>query len=378
MIAAFAAERGARVVLLEKDRFPRDKVCGEFLSAEGCAVLSRAGLLEAIRTAGAVPIEGCLLADSAGRTAASPLPDVASAGFRALGISRAVLDETILRHAASRGVDVRESVVATRPILEGGRVVGVTARPAGSRDGHEPYVAPLVIAADGRRSMLQRALHPDLGDPTATTRRSWFGLKAHLPDRTGGLDRRIELYVFQGGYAGLGPIEGDRLDLGLIARVDALRACGGSPQRLFEERMLANPALRSRLSGAAPCSAWKTVGPLRFNVRAPASHGALFLGDAAGTIDPFAGEGMSNALAGAEMALPFVRAAIERGTLTDEAARDWTRAWRAAFAPVTRRARVLGRVFQHPRPASWAMSLLRLPAGARMLPGLVAASRTGA
>jgi flavin-dependent dehydrogenase len=304
-------------------------------------------------------------------------PDLPRAGRTALGISRAVLDETLLRHAASCGVTVREGTVATGPIVENGRLCGVTVRRADSSAVPETVRAKLVIAADGRRSMLQRALHPSIGDPLTTTSTSWFGFKAHFPDRTGGLDRRIELYVFEGGYAGLGPIEGRRLDLALIARIDALRACGNSPERLFEERMLRNPLLRARLRNDPPCSAWKTIGPLRFNVRTAASHGALFLGDAAGTIDPFSGEGMSNAMRGAELALPFVIDAVAAGAFDDAAARAWSSEWRSAFAPVTRRARLFGRIFQHPRPAALAMSLLRLPPGTRMLKSLVAATRTG-
>ncbi len=376
-LAALAAKRGVATLVIEKDRFPRDKVCGEFVSAEGCAVLARLGVLDAITSRGAMPMESCLLADPKGRSVASPLPDLPRAGRTALGISRAVLDETLLRHAASCGALVRERAVATGPTLENGRVTGVTVRPADSGGVSETVRATLVVASDGRRSMLQRALHPSIGDPLTTTSRSWFGFQAHFPDRTGGLDRRIELFVFDGGYAGLGPIEGERLDLALIARVDALHACGNSPTRLFEERMLRNPLLAKRLRNAPPCSAWKTTGPLRFNVRIPASHGALFLGDAAGTIDPFSGEGMSNALRGAELALPFVIDALARGRLDDDAARAWCSTWRVAFAPVTRRARLFGRIFQHPRPASLAMGLLRLPHGARVLPSLVAATRTG-
>jgi flavin-dependent dehydrogenase len=167
------------------------------------------------------------------------------------------------------------------------------------------------------------------------------------------------------------------LDLALIARVAALNACGNAPQRLFEERMLKNPLLADRLGGESPCSPWKTLGPLRFNVRTPASHGAIFVGDAAGTIDPFSGEGMSNALGGAELALQFVIDAVASGGLSAAGERAWIARWRGAFAPVSRRARFLGRIFEHPRPAALAMTLLRLPHGARVLPGLVAATRTG-
>jgi len=377
-IASLAAARGAKTLLIEKDRFPRDKVCGEFLSAEGCAVLARLGLLPALIEKGAMPMDACLLADPKGRSVTAPLPDLPGAGRTAWGISRAVLDEVLLNHAASCGVTVRERTSAIRPVLEEGRVTGVITRPANRDGGDETVEAALVIAADGRRSMLQRALHPSLGDPLTTTPKSWFGFKAHFPDRTRGLGKRIELFVFEGGYAGLGPVEGARLDLALIARVDALNACGNSPQRLFEERMLRNPLLKGRLGNDSPCSAWKTIGPLRFSVRKAASHGAMFLGDAAGTIDPFSGEGMSNALHGAELALPYVLEALASGGLTDAAARAWNSGWRDAFVPVSRRARLIGRLFQHPRPASLAMGLLRLPQGARWLPSLVAATRTGA
>ena len=376
-LASLAAERGAKTLLLEKERFPRDKVCGEFLSPEGCAVLARLGLLSTLAAKGARPMEACLLADAKGRSVEAPLPDLPEAGRTAYGISRAVFDEALLNHAASCGATIRERVVATRPILDNGRVTGVASRPFRTDGADEAIHATLVVAADGRRSMLQRALHPGIGDPLTTSPRSWFGLKAHFPDRTHGLSQRIELYVFDGGYAGLGPVEGGRLDLALIARVDALNACGNSPHRLFEERMLRNPLLAERLRNEPPCSPWKTIGPLRFNVRTPASHGAIFLGDAAGTIDPFSGEGMSNALRGAELALPFVLDALAAGGLSPAAARAWTSVWRGAFAPVSRRARLFGRIFQHPRPAALAMSLLRLPHGARMLPSLVAATRTG-
>ena len=375
-LAALAARAGVRTLLLEKEHFPRDKVCGEFVSAEGCAVLGRAGLLDAVVAKRAMPMDACLLADAKGRSVTSALPELPGAGRTALGIFRAVFDELLLHHATACGVTVRDRTTALAPIVSDGVVRGVMAR-SGDDAGEEDVHATLVVAADGRRSMLQRALLPDIGDPTTTTPRSWFGFKAHFPDRTGGLGRRIELFVFDGGYAGLGPVEGGRLDLGLIARVSALKACGGSPQRLFAERMLQNPLLAERLAGLTTCSPWKSIGPLRFNVRQPASHGALFLGDAAGTIDPFSGEGMSNALRGAELALPFVMSAIAAGGLTPAAARAWSKTWRTAFTPVTRRARLIGRIFEHPRPAALAMTLLRLPQGMRMLPSLVAATRTG-
>ncbi|HEX4824952.1 MAG TPA: FAD-dependent monooxygenase [Candidatus Polarisedimenticolaceae bacterium] len=362
-LAALAAAKGARVIVLERERFPRDKVCGEFLSAEGCTVLDRLGVLPTIEKAGAAAMSACLLADAAGRSASSPLPQ------SGIGITRAVMDELLLRTAAARGAAVHEETAVTAPIVDGGRVSGVTTK-------RGRYRAPIVVAADGRRSVLQRALHPRHGDPLKTTSRSWFGFQAHFPDATSGLGGRIELFVFEGGYAGLGPVEGGRLNLALIATVRALHRSGGKPDRLLRERMMTNPLLAERLRGLSPISGWKTVGPLRFGTRRAASSGALFVGDAAGTVDPFSGEGMSHALLGAEMALPFVLDAAARGGLNDVAARGWERVWHRAFAPATRRTRLIGRLFQHALPASLAMSFLSTALGARALPRLVAASRT--
>jgi flavin-dependent dehydrogenase len=362
-IATLAAGKGASVVLLEKDKFPRDKVCGEFLSAEGCGVLHRLNMLQTIKSLGAKAMTSCLLADTKGKYVTSPLPQAA------LGISRATLDTLLLAKAHAAGVTVMEQTQAVGPVVERNIVKGITTKTDTIR-------AKLVIAADGRRSMLQRALNPDAGDPLTTSPESWFGFGTHFSDTTRGLGGRIELYVFEGGYAGLGPIEGGRLDLALIAKVEALRACGNSPRRLYEERIRKNPLLASRLDELEPLTPWRAIGPLKFGVRKPASHGALFLGDAAGTIDPFSGEGISNALVAAELAVPYVERALHDGYLSNDAARQWTATWKGAFAPVTRRAGMLGQLFRHPRPAAFALRLLQFPPGARMLPSLVAASRT--
>jgi hypothetical protein len=77
------------------------------------------------------------------------------------------------------------------------------------------------------------------------------------------------------------------------------------------------------------------------------------------------------------MALPFVLDAAAHGGLDDIAAGEWERTWHRAFAPATRRTRLIGQLFQHAWPASLAMSFLSTGLGSRALPRLVAASRTG-
>jgi len=375
-LAMLAANGGARVVLTERARFPRDKVCGEFLSAEGCRVIERLGLLDVLLDRGARWMDSCRITSGEGARIDAELPDLGTGGRNALGVSRAVLDAVLLDHARSHGVEVVERCEAFDPLFRDGRVVGFRIRDVGSVGKSRELRASLVVAADGRRSVLARRLHPELCDPRRSGPHSWFGLKVHLAAASSDLGQRVELHLFDGGYAGLAVVDGQRINLCLIVSVRALRACGGSPDRLLRERVLANSFARESIADARPCSTWHSVGPLRWGARRPAASGALFVGDSAGTLDPFSGEGMSNALRAAELALPFVEAAITRGGLDDALALQYASEWRRAFAPVTRRVRRLGRLLERPALAGPALRLLDGVAGA-WAPRLIHATRTG-
>lgn len=356
--AALCASAGARTLLLERERFPRDKVCGEFLSPEGVGALRRLGILAALCGGRPPAMDEAILSDRDGRRSSSPLPEIPGAGRAGLGLSRSRMDAAILEEAARRGVEVRERCEAVEPILDRGRVSGARLRSG------ESLLAGVVVAADGRRSIVQRALAPGAGDPRRTTPRSWYGFKAHF-SRGRAASAAIELHLFDGGYAGIGAVEDDRDNLCFLATVGTLRACAGSPERILVERILRNPAARARLSGSRRCSPWKSVGPLRFGARRPVLSGAFLVGDAAGTIDPFTGEGMSHALTGAEALVPF----LLRGD-----AEGWEREWRRRFGAPTRRNRAIGLLFERPRLGGAA---LRAIGSGALLRRLVAASRTG-
>jgi flavin-dependent dehydrogenase len=373
-IAALAATDGARVTLLDRDRFPRDKVCGEFLSAEGCGVVSRLGVLHRLVAAGAPRLRSCRISAPGGLAVDLPLPLLPGAGAEARGISRRWLDAALVELAAARGAEVLERTEALGPILEDGRVRGLRLREVGGGRTSE-LRAPLVVAADGRRSVLVRSLHPRLGEPRRGRPRSRFGLKAHYAVADARLEGRVELHLVDGGYVGLAPVENGRWNLCAQVTRRALRAAG-SPDGFLAACLRSHAALADRLGRAERCSPWKSVGPLRHAARRPAAHGVLFVGDAAGTIDPFCGEGMSNALCAAELALPLIGEALSRGGLDAALERRWSRTWHAAFGPVTRRVRIEGALLE--RPALAGVLLRGLAAvGRRLLPGLVTASRTG-
>jgi flavin-dependent dehydrogenase len=376
VLATLAAREGCSVRLVERASFPRDKVCGEFVSAEGRQVLERLGVTDDLDRRGALRADCCRISDAAGRTIDAPLPRLRDGSRAAMGISREVMDHTLLQYARRAGVDVLEAHEAVEPIFQDGRVRGVSVRRVGAEHERVPMRAALVVAADGRRSLLARALHPRRCDPRRTRPASWFGLKTHLAGGAGAVAGRVELHLFDGGYVGLAAVEDDRVNVCLMTRVSTLREHGGSPERLLRERVVGNPAAARVIECGGSSGRWHTIGPLRWGVRRPAAAGALFVGDAAGTIDPFAGEGMSNAMRAAELAVPFVTAAVGAGGLSPADSREYERVWQRTFGPVTRRVRRIGRLFERPLLARPVLGWLA-GSGAGWLPRLVASTRTG-
>lgn len=377
VLAWLAARAGLTVVVLERDRFPRDKVCGEFMSSEGAATLARVGALDPLLDRGAVWIDRFRLSDPRGRQLDAKLPALAGLDGRGLGVSRALLDAALAERAVAAGARLVERATALAPVVDSaGRVRGVRYREAG-RSGACELSAAVVAACDGRRSSLVRALHPRLGDPRTTGPGSIYGLKAHLEGTVPRLDGAVELHPFRGGYLGLSHVEGRRVNLALVVTKRALREHGGDPERLLRERLVNNPAVAEAVASRPTAGPWKSVGPLRFGIRKPSASGALFLGDAAGTIDPVSGEGMSHALLSAELATPFAIRAAAGGELSAADAAAYDRAWRRAFAASMRRNRVLGRLLEGPWTSLAGLTVIgSLPGPA--VPWLVRASRTGA
>jgi len=262
-----------------------------------------------------------------------------------------------------------------RPLDVSARALGASIRRVGADRSEERVDARVLVAADGRGSAFAAAQRRR-SRPT-TSDRSWFGLQVHCAGTPAALERRVELHAFDGGYVGLCGVEEQRINACLLVRVGALRRSGGDPARLFAERVQAEPSVRQALGQAEPCSPWHAVGPLRWGLGLPAARGVLAVGDAAGTIDPLCGEGMSHALRAAELALPHVVHAAVRGGVDAGVERAYALAWRREFRTATRRARALGLVLEHRALARVLLRTLALGAAPLARP-LVAWSRTGA
>ena len=323
--AIHLARRGARVLLLERERFPRAKLCGEFISPECLTHFARLGVLGEMRAAGGVEVEETVFYTRTGRRATVPSEWFDGGGVRALGLSRAEMDERMLRRARESGVEVLEGAQAVELLFdEESRVAGV--RLSLDHGGSERR-ARVVIDATGRAHALgrfvERSRRAAKGEKADVRRPHLVAFKAHL-EGARGAEGACEIYLYRGGYGGLSRVEKGLSNLCFIARAQDVRERGSDPQRVMREILMTNARARLVLRDASAASAWLSVALEGFGRRelAPA-QGLLTIGDAAAFIDPFTGSGMLMALESGELASEVVTSWLGRTSGGREVSADF-------------------------------------------------------
>ncbi len=340
--AITAARLGARVLLLERGRLPRHKVCGEFISPEGLCLLE--GLCagspswsELLRAAPRITSARFFL-ESHGWSA--PIHPAAAS------IPRFDLDPALWKVAQACGVDTRQLTAVTA--IEGAGPFEVLTT-AGS------FLARTVVDASGRWSALtQPTDREDAPSPAPI----WIGLKAHFFE--GDAPSSVDLYFFEGGYCGVQPVGN--------GRVNACAMVRSAVARSLDQVFARHPSLWRRSRAWEPATEPVATAPLVFRRPVPERGGILYAGDAAGFIDPFAGDGISIALCGGALAARAVQGVWSGAASPAQAAAEYRLAYERAFQPAFRNAAHVRRVVQMARPWRNLLSgALRLPPVARLL-----------
>jgi geranylgeranyl reductase family protein len=309
-LAAQLARRGFDVLLLDRAAFPRDKACGEYTSPETEAALARLGVLDAVAKAGARRLPSMRVISPGGHAFSMDysVPGQPQ-GPHVLATPRRVLDATLVEHARVCGAKVVEKAKVEAVVMRDGKASGVVVRSGGKS--YEAQ-AKLVVGADGVHSAVVRSL--GLGAPLRWPQN--LGMVAHYRGYRG-LDDWGEMHVSARGYAGLAPLSGGLLNVGLVMPMRATHneTKGGSVGR-FEEFARSFPGVARALEGAERVTPVRGVGPIGARVRRTSGPGYLLVGDAAGFFDPFTGEGVYKALRGAELAAEVAVEALERDDLS--------------------------------------------------------------
>jgi 2-polyprenyl-6-methoxyphenol hydroxylase-like FAD-dependent oxidoreductase len=338
MAALLLSRRGWQVTLIEQSRYPRQKVCGECVSALGMAVLERAGLKDCFLEAGAVRLTRALLHPPAGRAATMPLP------APMWGLSRGAMDLMLLRAAGSAGAAIRqparcESLGTTGAFDPTLRIRDLTHNTV------EDLAPAWALVADGKAALCGPAGRP----PTAT---GDFGIKAHFELVAGPRDA-IELFSTVGTYGGLAAIEDGRWNAAFSVPARMLREHRGDIAALFARLVDSNPTLGTRLANARRIGPWLAAPLPRFAVARKWPRHVIPIGNAAAALEPIGGEGMGLAMRSAELAaLALVDpAGFQPAVLS--------RAYRRLWAPRRAGCRAAAKVISFPKGASMAANLVR-------------------
>jgi flavin-dependent dehydrogenase len=319
--AAVLARAGRRVALIEKDRFPRAKVCGEFLSADALPLLDRLGAREAVETLGAERIERGSIHPARGRPVAFVLP------APALGISRLRLDELLARRACESGARVHfgTRVLAIDREASGGFRVRL-AHVQTSRESE--ILARAAVGAWGRWDSLDRSLERGF----LSRRGRFFAFSRDFGGDTRSLAGRVRLYLFPGGYCGLSRVEGGAVNLAGVVSEKTLRQAGPGWEGVCRHARNANASLDADISRLDPGpTGFLGTGPVYFTAKPPVEGGILMAGDAAGVLDPFSGEGQAAALASGILAGETVERSLSGELAQDELERVYGELWRRRF-----------------------------------------------
>jgi flavin-dependent dehydrogenase len=319
------AEQGLRVVVLDRAKFPRPKICGEYLSPEAARVLDRLGVLKPV-DAVAAPLRGMRITAPNGTLLTGRYGEVGPwRPYRphALAVPRLALDALLVEHVRGAPIDLREQTRVTDLVRDGERVSGVEAVDADGRS--FTILAGLVVGADGRSSVVARRL--GCRTEHSLRRMALITYVEGVPDcREWG-----EIFIDPPDYAILNPLAGGRANLGVVVPLEDARPYSDRLEQFLAARVRQLPHLLRRLEGATRVDAVRAMGPLAYRVSAPGVPGALLVGDAAGFYDPLTGEGVFAALRGAELLADVAGAALGRAELTLETTVEYERRRREAF-----------------------------------------------
>lgn len=342
--ALYANRSGLKTLIIDKDRFPRDKTCGDAIGGKAVDVLRDLDLLSDVERLPSVRVRGVVFGGTDHTEAdinivSDRRPDVA--GYV---IPRKDYDEFMLAQCRREGVECREGWEAYDVILENDAVCGIRAREPDSGE-QEEFRSPVVLGADGYKSIVSRQLgffDPD-PDHTILAVRSYF-------KNVSGLSDKIELHYLTSilpGYFWIFPGKDDIANVGIGMLMRPMQTKRISLVRALDEAIRSDHfahRFRQAVRLTKPAG-WQL--PVGSKKRPCAGAGFMLLGDAAGLVDPFTGEGIGNAMFSGRVAIEIARTAFEeRDFSAASLARYEDRLWRALGDEfkVSSRMQKLGRV----------------------------------
>ncbi len=313
-LAALLAARGRSVALIDRDAFPRDKLCGEFLSYDALPLVDELGVRRTLEERGVPEIARCRVV---GRSSTYEFDFPKSAR----GVSRMLLDDVLFRTALARGAIA----------LQGRSAAGLANNSVTLDDG-TVVRARVLAGAWGRWGRFDQQLARAFVRDRAHRN---FGFKRHY--RAGGpqpanvTEDVIELYAFRRGYLGVSSVEGGLTNVCGLVHASRLAQHKGRWDAFVAHIREEEPKLDSMYGRLVPAQDhYLSSEPVIFRARSAVEEGIFMVGDASGVIDPLTGNGMAMAIQSAFLAAPYIELALGNRTRAEN---EYREQHRATFAP---------------------------------------------
>jgi flavin-dependent dehydrogenase len=329
-LAALLASRGITVALIDRDTFPRDKLCGEFLSYDALPIVELLG----VDLGDAPKIDRCRVV-ARHATYEFDLP------YAARGVSRMTFDDLLVRAAIRNGAT---AVTATATALDANRVI----------TDRETIRAKVVAGAWGRwgrfDTQLGRAFVRDRAHRN-------FGFKRHY---RGERTNVIELHSFRRGYLGVSSVDGGLVNICGLVHASRLAHHKGRWDSFIDTIRQEEPTLESLYARHVPAQEqFLSSDPVIFRARSAVEAGVFMIGDASGVIDPLTGNGMAMALQSALLAAPLILRIIQTPSKRDEIEREYATRHRTMFSSRIRWSRGVARLLSNPTLVDTAIRTVR-------------------
>jgi menaquinone-9 beta-reductase len=324
--AIVAARRGARVLLLERTRFPRHKVCGEFVSAESLGLLQHLltnnlqhVLMRAPRISNSrVFLDGSMLEARIEPPAAS--------------IARFDLDASLWETCCIEGVETHAETVVK--CIDGNGPFRIVAD-------NQMFEAQALVNASGRWSSFTS---PEVR--AKSSKEKCIGIKAHFYESSAAPS--TDLYFFDGGYCGVQPVSTATNGSGI--RINACAMVGADVANTISAVLCLHPALRERSRTWKPAMETVSTSPLVFHKPEPVQNTMLQVGDAAAFVDPFVGDGISLALRSGVLAAECLQAFFRQEHSLQKAAALYSEAYNERLGRIFKVSSMLRGWLRWPRP----------------------------
>jgi flavin-dependent dehydrogenase len=319
-VASILAREGRKVVLFEKEQFPRHHI-GESLMTDTYFTFQRMGLLEKLKQSPFVRKYSVQFANPQGKESRPFYFFEANHHESAVTwqVTRAVFDQILIEHAAEQGATVHQKTLVKKVLFDGDRAVGVEAL---MTDGSlQRFNAKVVVDATGQTAMLSNKFRWRMRDPQLkkAVLYSYFKGAHREPDLNGGATLVLRTQVGSNGWFWYIPLEDDITSVGIVADPEYLvKGRGQDLAKIFHEEIEKCESCRRRVEGAERVDKIYSILDYSYRSKQNSGNGFILIGDAYGFLDPIYSSGVLLALKMAELAADAIHDAFKHDDFSGE------------------------------------------------------------